>query len=107
MTLLIIIGLCLLFWYYVLPWLLRRQIRKTFGFDPRNPQRQEQPRPRQPEPPVAKKKIDPTVGEYVEFTETVETTTRHTAEGEETSVRVEQQITDVQWEDIPADSDNQ
>lgn len=107
MTLLIIIGLCLVFWYYVLPWLLRRQIRKTFGVDPRSGRRNEPSGPKKPEPPVTKKKIDPTVGEYVEFTETVETSTRQTPEGEETSVRVEQQITDVQWEDLPADSDNQ
>ncbi len=102
MTLLIIIAVALACWYWLFPWLLRRQIRKTFGFDPRGGRQQERKQQsQQPEPPVAKKKIDPTVGEYVEFTETVESTTRQTPEGEENSVRVEQQITDVQWEDLP------
>lgn len=101
MSLLLIIALVLLLWYYVLPYLIRRRFQRTFGFDPRDPNRQRRQQQPKPEPPVKKKKIDPTVGEYVEFTETVETTTRVTPEGEGTTVKTEQQITDIQWEDLP------
>lgn len=99
-TLLIVIGLFLLFWYYVVPYLIRRQIRKTFGFDPRAQRQQQKKGQQQPQPPAHKKKIDPTVGEYVEFTETVTQTRTKTPEGEETTT-IEQQITDIQWEDLP------
>lgn len=99
-TILIVIGICLLFWYYVIPYLIRRQIRKTFGFDPRTQQRSRQQK-QQPQQPVHKKKIDPTVGEYVEFTETESTTRVETPEGTETTTVIEQQITDIQWEDLP------
>lgn len=58
--------------------------------------RQQQPRQQQqPEPP--KKKIDPTVGEYVQFTEVTET--RTTPKGD-TATTTEQQVTDVTWEDL-------
>ena len=99
MTLLIIIALVLLFWYYVIPYLIKRQIRKTFGFDPRAGRSKQQQQ--QPQPPVHKKKIDPTVGEYVEFTETETTTRVETPEETETTTVIEQQITDIQWEDLP------
>lgn len=104
MTLLIIIGLVLLLWYYVfprlLPYLIKRRLRKTFGFDSSAFGGQQQRQP-QPEAPVHKKKIDPTVGEYVEFTETEVTSRVETPEGTETTTVVEQQITDIQWEDLP------
>lgn len=99
MTLLIIIALVLLFWYYVMPYLIRRQIRKTFGFDPRAGQQNRQQQ--QPQPPAHKKKIDPTVGEYVEFTETETSVREETPEGTESTTIIEQQITDIQWEDLP------
>ncbi len=99
-TFLLIIFLGVLAWNYLLPYLLRRKMRSMFGFDPR--QQSQQQRRRKPEPPQRHaKKIDPSVGEYVEFTETTETTTRQTVEGPETTIRTEQQITDVQWEDLP------
>lgn len=99
MTFLLIIILGMLAWNYLLPYLLRRQIRKTFGFDTRRQTRQSNHRP---EPPRRQeKKIDPSVGEYVDFTETTETTARKTPDQTETSSRIEQQITDVQWEDLP------
>jgi len=50
------------------------------------------------ERPQHRKKIDPTVGEYVEFTE---------IEGHTTSTKVkpngptENQVSDVEWEDLP------
>lgn len=95
---LLIVLFGVLAWYYLLPYLLRRKIRKMFGFDPRQ-QTQERKKPEPPQRP--KKKIDPSVGEYVEFTETAESTVRETPEGTETTFRTEQQITDIQWEDIP------
>ncbi len=109
MTLLIIIGIVLLLWFYVfprlLPYLLKRQLRKTFGFDPTAfgsaQQQQQQRRQAQPQQPAHKKIIDPTVGEYVEFTETETTTHVETPEGTETTTVIEQQITDIQWEDLP------
>lgn len=51
--------------------------------------------PEQPAKP--KKKIDPTVGEYVQFTEVAET--RTAPDGTTTETR-ESQITDVTWEDL-------
>lgn len=105
MTLLLIILLGILAWKYLIPYLIRRQLRKTFGYDPTSgPRRQtgnQQSRQPQQQPrPRSKKKIDPNIGEYVEFTETSETTTRQTSDGN-TEIKTEQQITDVQWEDLP------
>lgn len=55
-----------------------------------------------PPPPVKKKKIDRSVGEYVEFEEiSVEASER--TEGDTTTIKykVEQQITDVEFEELP------
>lgn len=99
-TFLLVIFLGVLAWNYLLPYLLRRRMRRMFGFDTRQQTRQNNRK--KPEPPQRpKKKIDPSVGEYVEFTETTETATRETPDGTDTSVKTEQQITDIQWEDIP------
>ncbi len=67
------------------------------GRDPRGTRRQEPRHPRR-----THKKIDPDVGEYVAFTE-VETSSKTDTytSGSTTSVRTEQQIVDVEWEDIP------
>lgn len=48
------------------------------------------------------KKIDPSVGEYVEFTETTTPQTDTDAAPRTAHTPVEQQITDVTWEDLPA-----
>ena len=59
-----------------------------------------------PRPGSKKKKIPADVGEYVKFTEitTAEesrtTTEQAGADGNQSTVTVEQQITDVEWEDI-------
>ena len=101
-TVLIIIILAYLFWRYVVPYLIRRKLEKTFGFDPRNAQNQRRQRQQtQPQQPAHKKIIDPTVGEYVELTETETTSRVETPEGTETTTVTEQQITDIQWEDLP------
>lgn len=51
-------------------------------------------------PSAAKKKIDPTVGEFVAFEEVACYTEHHTPDQTVKSVSVEQQIVDVEWEDI-------
>lgn len=56
-------------------------------------------RTRNTTPKKRKKKIDPSVGEYVEFTETV--CMEQTPPREPPAIKVEQQITDITWEDIP------
>ncbi|MDE6396537.1 MAG: DUF4834 family protein [Muribaculaceae bacterium] len=64
---------------------------------------------REPEKPARpKKKIDPGVGEYVRFeeitVETDQTVSHDPASGTtrvDTSVKVEDQIVDVEWEDLP------
>lgn len=105
MTFILIIILIFLLariWNYIAPYLIRRYVRRTFGFDPQSGQQRRRQQSTQPQQPAKqKKKIDPNIGEYVEFTETTESTTRQTADGTETTVKTEQQITDVQWEDIP------
>lgn len=86
---------------------MRRYVRKTFGIDPRDPFGQRQQRQQQQQPPRRpqeqhKKKIDPEVGEYVEFTETTVTHTTVDPDGSTSSrTATEQQITDVQWEELP------
>lgn len=52
------------------------------------------------ERPVQKKKIDPTVGEYVEFEEIETTTTVADEQSTTTTYTRESQVTDVEWEDI-------
>ena len=54
---------------------------------------------------IKKKKIPADVGEYVKFTEITTAESRTTtkqagADGNQSTVTVEQQITDVEWEDI-------
>lgn len=83
---------------------ISRQWRNTFKqarqYQQQDPRRQQQQR--RPKQPVKKKKIDPSVGEYVEFTETVVEQTETEADGSTRSTHtVEQQITDVTWEDLP------
>lgn len=48
-----------------------------------------------------RKKIDPDVGEYVAFTEVEGASGQSESYRTATSVRVEQQVVDVEWEDIP------
>ncbi len=96
---------------YLLRWAIRRRVNKfaeqmrgaagASGSAAGRSARPEQPKPR-------KKKIDPTVGEYIRFEEiTVEAdqTVSHDPESGttrvDTSVKVEDQIVDVEWEDLP------
>ncbi len=84
----------------VLPWLLRRWVMKQFNaasaFGQQGQPHQQQRQRRQSHTPSQKKKIDPTVGDYVEFTETtVERTQSATA-----PVEPEQQVSDIDWTDL-------
>lgn len=97
-TILVILILLLVWFYMIVPFLkIYRAVNKAQKNVRDFQQRQQQQRqqPRQPEP--TKKKIDPTVGEYVQFTEVTEE--RTTPEGD-TVTTAEQQITDVTWEDL-------
>ncbi|MDE5573240.1 MAG: DUF4834 family protein [Muribaculaceae bacterium] len=51
---------------------------------------------------VKRKKIDSSVGEYVEFEEiqVTQTETQTTADGGQTTYKAESQIVDVEWEEI-------
>lgn len=58
--------------------------------------------PEQPTPAVKKKKIDRSVGEYVEFEEIrVKASTQTDGDTTTVNYKVEQQITDVEFEDLP------
>ena len=76
-----------------------RSWRKAAEEQTRARRRQQQ---RQQQPPRPKKKIDPGVGEYVEFTETTSTRSTTSADGTpRTTTETESQITDITWEDLP------
>lgn len=90
-------------------YLVRRRAQKMFGqfTDPSRAARGQSGK-KEPEPaPAPAKKIDPTVGEYVRFEEIeVEAQTTETLHADGTTerttqVRVEEQVVDVEWEDIP------
>ena len=97
--------------FFVLPWLLRttfpwlfrwfvqKQTRKYMdnAYGAQN-QTGEQDRNRSYERPRHRKKIDPTVGEYVDFTEIegYTATTNVKPDGPK-----ENQVSDVEWEDLP------
>ncbi|MCM1311054.1 MAG: hypothetical protein NC301_08555 [Bacteroides sp.] len=105
MSLFLTLIIILLVWFFIIAPFVRlirvsRQWQNTFNNATRQQQRQQHhKRPAQPQP---KKKIDPTVGEYVEFTETEVSQTATDGQGNTTATReTESQITDVTWEDIP------
>jgi len=107
MSFFIALLIILLVWFFLIAPFVRlirvsRQWRDAFsGATGRQQQgRQQQRQPR--EPRYTKKKIDPNVGEYVEFTETpAPGPTNPTATDARTSTETEAQITDVTWEDLP------
>lgn len=95
---------------YLLKWIIKRRVNE-FG---RRMQAQadaafggahdQAPEPEGPKP--RKKKIDPNVGEYVRFEEVTVTTAENVTDDGETqrvdrSVKIEDQIIDVEWEDLP------
>ncbi|MCH5345585.1 MAG: DUF4834 family protein [Muribaculaceae bacterium] len=86
---------------------VRRQQRQTrdffrsMGIDPDDARNQRRQQQQQPPKPPRKKKIDSTVGEYIDYEEiTVSSTQTQTSTGETVSYEVQQQITDVEWEEV-------
>lgn len=85
----------------------RQMYEQMYGGASRQPQEPPRRKPGWSSPAPRKKKIDPSVGEYVRFQEiqTTETVDSHTdpATGDtRTTVTVEQQVTDAEWEDLPS-----
>lgn len=84
-------------------WRARRQTRRFFdqfrtaaGTGASSHTRQKEPQQK----PRSKKKIDPSVGEYVAFEEIKSETTTTDRQNTTTYTEVEQQVVDVDWEDI-------
>lgn len=104
--LLIIIGL-LIWWILIRPAIFVRRQWRQMQDQARQFHEQynrQQSRPSESHRRRRKKKIDPSVGEYVEFTETTDSATggRSSDAGSgRTDVQPESQITDVTWEDLP------
>ena len=105
LLLVIIILLFILPWLLrnTLQWFIRRQTRKFMNGafpggmpganGPANNRQQPGRRPR-----AKRKKIDPSVGEYIEFTEIKGSSTTTAAKP---NGPVESQVTDIEWEDLP------
>lgn len=86
---------------WLFSWLVRRQARRFMGGAFGGANTAADSRSRQDTPYNTgnrrKKKIDPTVGEYVEFTEIEGTVTSET----HIDAPTENQISDAEWEDLP------
>lgn len=114
MSLLVLILLFIFAYYVLLPMIRglmqfnRMRSNARDFFNSMNQQasgaRSDSRQPQQPAP--KKKKIDPSVGEYVDYEEitveqtTVNATTATDGTSSTTRIDVEQQIVDVEWEDI-------
>lgn len=109
MELLLLILIGLFVWFVVRPAIILRRRWKQMQdaarrFYNQQPDGDSADRRSEPGRPKRKeKKIDATVGEYVEFTETTAQTTKTEADGSTrtTTVHTEEQVTDVTWEDLP------
>lgn len=98
--------------FFVLPWVLRttfpwlfrwfvnKQANKYMdnAFGSYNQSTEQEQRRNTYRRPQRRKKIDPTVGEYVEFTEIEGHTT---STGVKPNGPAENQVSDVEWEDLP------
>lgn len=107
MSFFIALLIILLVWFFLIAPFVRlisvsRQWRDAFSNATRRQQQSRQQQQQTRKPKYPKKKIDPNVGEYVEFTETTSSNpTNPTATNTRTSAETEAQITDVTWEDLP------
>lgn len=123
----LIFLLALVFCFYFLfprliPWLLRRyvnrnaarfsdQFARANGLDPEELRRRKQEEDVRRKggwshPAPRRKKIDPSTGEYIRFTEIETTTSTSTQTSDDgrsqtTTYESEQQITDIRWTDLP------
>ncbi|MDE7152930.1 MAG: hypothetical protein K2O00_00625 [Muribaculaceae bacterium] len=105
LIILFIIGVIIIYPLLKVALSIRRQYREINrimnGGAPKGSGRNRR-KPEPPKPPVKKKKIDGSVGEYVEFEELrVETSVHETGDSTTVEYKVEQQITDVEFEDLP------
>lgn len=112
----VIILICFIYFLpRILGWLMtfyiKRKLKKAYGQTARNARDARDAQQRQ-QPRRASKKIDPTVGEYVHFeevsvfrSETVESSqvdsSHDSSSSRKSTVTVEEQIVDVEWEDLP------
>lgn len=108
MSFFIALLIIMLVWFFILAPFIRlirisRQWRNTFADATRRARENRQPGTER-KPRHTKKKIDHNVGEYIEFTETLdfraETSGRNDSDTTR-STETESQIVDVSWEDIP------
>lgn len=100
MTFFIVICILVMVWAFIIgPFV--RLIRVSRSWRQAAEQQRQRRSARQQQPPRPKKKIDPTVGEYVEFTETTVNRTETDGTATTISTETEQQITDITWEDLP------
>lgn len=118
MTLLVLLIIFILLFYvlprlapYILKWMVRRQVRrfeKQMGY--RAAGKGSKETRQQPTTRKRRKKIDPTVGEYVKYHEVDATKVTYTeTRPDGTTQRVtatEEQVTDAEWEELPDTSQN-
>ncbi len=107
MSFIFCLFLVCLIWFVVrrLMWLIRPMSQLHRAYRQAQSKAREASRPRERKggwstPRYRRKKIDGDVGEYVKFTETSATVTASERPDGSTGVRVEEQITDVEWEDV-------
>ncbi len=84
----------------------RQMYEQMYGTSARRQPNEKKRKPGWSNPTPHRKKIDPNVGEYVNFqeisvTETTSTATDPTTGDTKTTYTVEQQVTDAEWVDIP------
>ena len=114
MNFFVFLLILLLVWFFMLaPFFklisMSRQWKKTFTeAQQRAQQKQSNARKNAKQNTRKKKKIDPNVGEYVEFTETpsgnADSKDDNSSKSARNSTPAESQITDISWEDLPNNS---
>lgn len=108
----IAILILLMVWFFLIAPFIKlinvsRQWKNTFTEAQKRAQQQyDNKRKTAKEPKGKKKKIDPTIGEYIDFTETKDagTTAPKSEKANSNSSATEPQITDINWEDLPEKS---
>lgn len=111
MHLFITILILLMVWFFLIaPFIklinISRNWKNTFTEAQKQARQQYDKQQRKTAQEPKKKKIDSTVGEYVEFTETKDSdsTSTKSTKANTDSAATESQITDVSWEDLPDNS---
>lgn len=84
----------------IIAWLIRRKLGKMFdtsAFGPKTAAGRSDERYSAPGRNTRRKKIDPSVGEYIDFTES---DTPMPCPTSKAKIKTESQITDIEWEEI-------